>query len=70
MEPREVFGANVRRLRARRGLSQEALADACELHPTEISRLERGVRDPRLATIARVARALDVAPARLLEGIR
>lgn len=37
MLPRERFGANVRALRARRGLSQEALADACELHPTEIA---------------------------------
>ena len=57
-------------MRTRRGLSQEALAERCRLHPTEISRLERGVRDPRLATMVRIARALGVAPAELLEGVR
>lgn len=70
MEPRERFGGNVRAMRTRRGLSQEALAERCRLHPTEISRLERGVRDPRLATMVRIARALGVAPAELLEGVR
>lgn len=51
------------------GLSQEALGHACGLHPTEISRLERAARDPRLATIIRLARALEVTPAELLTGI-
>ena len=41
-----------------------------ELDPTEISRLERGVRDPRFATIVPVARALEVSPSGLLEGVR
>ena len=69
MEPRERFAANVRRLRQAQGLSQEALGDACGLHRTEISLLERAGRDPRLSTIVRVARALKVAPAELLAGV-
>jgi transcriptional regulator with XRE-family HTH domain len=69
VEPRERFAANLRSERKRAGLSQEALGHACDLHPTEISRLERAVRDPRLATIVRLARALEVAPAQLLAGI-
>lgn len=70
MEPHERFGANLRRERTRAGLSQEALGHACDLHPTEISRLERATREPRLSTIVRLARALKIAPTVLLRGIR
>ena len=72
MEPvREQFAANLRRHRDRAGLSQEALADICDLHRTEISLLERRKRSPRLETIVILARGLKLAsPAELLEGIR
>ena len=68
---RQQFAANLRRQRERAGLSQEALAEACELHRTEISLLERSKRSPRLETIVILARGLDLAsPAELLDGIR
>ena len=51
------------------GFSQQALSFACRLHRTEISLLERGERDPRLSTIVRLARALQIAPADLLDEI-
>lgn len=70
MQPREQFAANLRRVRLERGLSQEALGDKSDLHRTEISLLERGERDPRLATIVRLARGLGVAPSDLLIGIK
>jgi transcriptional regulator with XRE-family HTH domain len=70
VEPRQQFAANLRRHRERLGLSQEALGDACDLHRTEISLLERAGREPRLSTIVRLARALNTTPAQLLEGIR
>lgn len=63
------FGENLRRHRLRAGLSQEVLGLRASLHPTEISRLERGAREPRLETLMQVARALDVTPAALLEGL-
>lgn len=69
MEPQERFAQNLRAERLRRGLSQEALGDACGLHRTEVSLLERGGREPRLSTIVRLARALKVRPAELLRGI-
>ena len=65
----ERFGANVRDLRRKAELSQEALGHVGGLHPTEISRLERGVREPRLGTIVKLALALGVAPADLLSGV-
>jgi transcriptional regulator with XRE-family HTH domain len=67
---REQFAANLRRHRTQIGLSQEALADVCDLHRTEISLLERCKRSPRLETIVILARGLELSsPAELLEGI-
>lgn len=68
-QPKRRFGANVRRHRLRLDLSQEALGFKCNLHPTEISRLERAEREPRLGTIVAIARGLDITPSELLEGI-
>lgn len=68
---REQFAKNLRLHRDRSGLSQEALADACELHRTEISLLERSKRSPRLETIVILARGLGLrSPGELLDGIR
>lgn len=69
MNTQEVFAANLRAVRTRKKLSQEALADLADLHRTEISLLERAGRDPRLATILRLAQALEVPVSRLLKGI-
>jgi transcriptional regulator with XRE-family HTH domain len=67
---REQFAENLRERRARAGLSQEALADVCDLHRTEISLLERSKRSPRLETIVILARGLGLSSsAELLAGI-
>jgi transcriptional regulator with XRE-family HTH domain len=70
VQPEEQFAANLRKARNEAGLSQEQLSDLSGLHSTEISRLERGVREPRLGTIVRLARGLGVRAADLLAGIR
>lgn len=70
MDATQVFARNLRRQRERAGLSQEALGDLCDLHRTEISLLERAGREPRLNTIVKLARALEIRPADLLDGIR
>jgi transcriptional regulator with XRE-family HTH domain len=67
---REKFAANLREHRERLGLSQEGLADLAELDRTEISLLERGKRYPRLDTLVRLARGLQLSsPSELLDGI-
>jgi transcriptional regulator with XRE-family HTH domain len=68
--PEERFGSNLRRHRKAAKLTQEQLAAKTSLHPTEISRLERGVREPRLGTIVRLARGLGVGTEQLVAGIR
>jgi transcriptional regulator with XRE-family HTH domain len=55
----------VRELRQRRGLSQEALAQASELHPTYLSGIERGQRNPTWNTLGRLCAALGVTLAEL-----
>jgi len=70
MDPSHArFAANLRRHRQRLGLSQEALANLCDLHRTEISLLERCKRSPRLDTIISLARGLELSSSELLEGI-
>jgi transcriptional regulator with XRE-family HTH domain len=64
-----AFGQRLRELRAERGVSQDDLADATDVHPTAIGRLERGAREPRLTTILRLARGLDVEPGKLLDDL-
>ncbi len=69
MEPTAQFALNLREARRAAGLSQEALGAAADLHRTEISLLERAQREPRLSTIVRLARGLEVRPSELLNGI-
>jgi transcriptional regulator with XRE-family HTH domain len=70
VEPTQRFALNLRSARESASLSQEALADAADMHRTEISLLELSKREPRLTTIVKLARALDRLPASLLEGVR
>lgn len=69
MSPQERFAANLRKARTKAGISQEELGDRCDLHRTEISLLERAGREPRLATIVKLAGALDTSPGELCAGI-
>lgn len=69
VQPVEIFAANLRKHRTRLGLSQEGLASASGLHFTEVSRLERGKREPKLTTLVRLADALDISLSELLGGI-
>ena len=62
------FAGNVRRLRAKKKLSQKALADRVGISVSYVSMLERGQRSPPLETVEKMARALSVSPASLLGG--
>lgn len=61
------FASNLRRLRRGLGLSQEELGARAGIQMADISRYESASRDPRISTVARLAAALDVPIADLLE---
>ncbi|TAM01104.1 MAG: XRE family transcriptional regulator [Paraburkholderia sp.] len=67
----QLFGSNVRRIRHAKGLTQEKLAEAADLHPNYISSVERGERNISIGNIERIAKALGVTMAELVaEGAR
>lgn len=63
-----IVGANVRRLRMQRGLSQEAFADQVGVHRTYMGSLERGERNLTLRSVERAAQWLNVDPMELLQA--
>jgi transcriptional regulator with XRE-family HTH domain len=69
MTPQERFAINLRQARSEAGVSQEELGYLCDLHRTEVSLLERAGREPRLATIVKLAGALNTTPQELCAGI-
>lgn len=62
------FGRNLRRLREQRGLSQEAFADALDVHRTFVGGVERGERNLTLQTVERLSARIDADPLVLLGG--
>jgi transcriptional regulator with XRE-family HTH domain len=60
------FGANVRRERMRRGLTQEKLGETAELNPRTIQKIEAGDTNILVTTVIRIQRALRCAWENLL----
>lgn len=67
MDIKAVVGRNVKQHREAKGLSQEQLAFEADLHRTYVSGVERGVRNPTVLIVAKLANALGVEPSKLLE---
>ena len=63
---RSVLAENIRSFRKEHDLSQEELADRCELHRTYIGSVERGERNVSLSTLEVLSKALNVSVAELL----
>lgn len=66
MAIRRLVGQNLKRFREVAGLSQEALAFECGLHRTYVSGVERGVRNPTVVVLEKLAAPLGVPTWRLL----
>lgn len=69
MEPKLKVGQNIRANRKRIGITQEALAERCDMHPVEVGRAERGVRDLRVSTVVKIAGGLQIPACELLRGV-
>lgn len=64
-----IFGQVLRHLRKERKLSQEALAFDSGVDRTFISDMERGVKQPTITTIYRLARALNLSVVELIAAV-
>jgi transcriptional regulator with XRE-family HTH domain len=64
-----AFGRNVAKVRTERGLSQEKLAEQASLDRVYLSGIERGVRNPGIKVVIRLARGLRVSIDDLCQGV-
>ena len=64
------LGYRIRYLRQNKGLSIEALALEAEINRNYLGDLERGMRNPTVVILNKIAKALDVDLSTLFEGIR
>jgi len=69
VEPKVAVGRNIKAQRKRRDLTQEELAHRAGMHPVEVGRAERGVRDMRVSTVAKLAHGLEVSAMELMRGV-
>jgi transcriptional regulator with XRE-family HTH domain len=68
-EAKAEFGRRVRAARQAKGESLESLAAGGAVHWTFVSRVERGQGNVTLRSLLRLAAALDIDPAQLVEGL-
>jgi transcriptional regulator with XRE-family HTH domain len=61
------LATNLKAARKRLKLTQEQVAERSGVHATEVSRIERGKRDPQVSTVIKLAEAVEVRPGQLLE---
>lgn len=69
MEAQVIFGKNVQRARKAAGMTQVDLATDAGMAKSYMSEIERGRRNPTVAVIARIAHALGMGAAELMDGI-
>lgn len=60
-----AFGTRLKEIRVSNNLTQEQLANECELPPSQIGRIERGEINTSISHIYRIAKALKVHPMEL-----
>lgn len=65
----QQIGKRIRTLREQKGISQEALADICNLHRTYVGLIERGKRNLSLKALEVIAQGLGVSISDLTAGL-
>ena len=67
MDVRRQLGLNLQRIRREKGWSQEELAFESGIHRTYVSGLERGIRNPTITVVQKLAKTLEVPFGALLD---
>lgn len=65
----QQFGEVLKEARLRTGLSQQELSFQASIHWTYVSQLERGLKNPTLSVVLRLAAALDTSAAELVADV-
>ena len=60
MELNKLLGRKIKEIRESRGLTQQQLAELCDLHTTSIGMIEIGRRMPSLSTLELIVKTLDI----------
>ncbi len=68
-EAQEKLGKRIRKLREKKGLSQEFFAGLCDINRVHMSQIERGQINLTIATLNKLAQNLDMSVSVLLKGI-
>lgn len=69
MQLAKIFGLVLREHRSRMKISQESLALECGLDRTFISALERGLRQPSLKSLFKIAKVLKIPPSQIVAEV-
>ena len=56
----KAFGDNLRKIRIRKGMSQETLAMSADMERSQVARIERGEINTTISTVLAIANALEV----------
>ena len=60
MNINKIFGSRLRQIRAELSITQEELAFKCDMQPSHIGQLERGIKSPTLETLHKISEGIDV----------
>lgn len=63
------LGIRIRHYRKEKHITQEQLAEICDMHPTYIGQLERGEKNATIESVYRIAKGLNVPISKLLENM-
>ena len=64
-----AFGKVLKQLRSTKGVSQQELADNCDIERAYISRLERGLFQPSITIVFKIAEYFEIKPSELIDKV-
>lgn len=66
---KESFGKVLSQLRREHGVSQQELADNCNIERAFISRMERAISQPTITVVFKIADYFEIKPSELIEKL-
>lgn len=64
----QKLGAKIKQLREEKGIDQKSFAFDCEIGRTQLYMIENGKTNPRLLTLIKIAKGLEISVGELLKG--